>query len=75
LVVTWAVVGFGEVTRPVRLLNILFGLWIAISPWVLTGAPPVSRWTDILVGLLLVALSLRRGRLEEQFGGWNRFLI
>jgi uncharacterized membrane protein len=75
LVVTWAVIGFGEVTRPVRLLNILFGLWIAISPWVLTGAPPVSRWSDILVGLLLVALSLRRGRVEEQFGGWNRFLI
>ena len=75
LVVTWAVIGFGEVTRPVRLLNIPIGLWIAISPWVLTGVPPVSRWADAIVGLLIVALSVRRGRVEEQFGGWNRLLI
>jgi uncharacterized membrane protein len=75
LVVTWAVIAFGEVVRPVRLVNIPIGLWIAISPWVLSGASNASRWTDVLVGLLLVALSMRRGRIEEQFGGWNRLLI
>jgi hypothetical protein len=65
------VIAFGEVARPVRLLNILMGLWIAISPWLLSGATDTSRWTDLLVGGLLIALSLRRGRIEERFGGWT----
>jgi hypothetical protein len=50
-------------------------LWIAISPWVLSGATSASQWIDVLVGLVLVALSIRRGHIEERFGGWNRFLI
>ena len=75
LVVTWAVIAFGEVVRPVRLVNIPIGLWIAISPWVLSGATHASRWTDALVGLLVIALSIRRGHVEERFGAWNRLLI
>lgn len=72
LIVTWAVIAFGEVVRPVRLLNVPLGLWVAVSPWVLTGATGVSRWSDVFVGLLLMVLSIRRGRVEERFGGWNR---
>jgi uncharacterized membrane protein len=75
LVVTWAVIAFGEVARPVRLLNIPTGLWIAISPWVLSGATGTSQWLDVFVGLLLVALSIRRGHIEERFAGWNRLLV
>jgi hypothetical protein len=29
----------------------------------------------MLVGLVVIAASVRRGRIDEQFGGWNRFLI
>jgi hypothetical protein len=75
LVVTWAVIAFGEVARPARLLNIPMGLWIAAAPWLLSGATDVSRWTDLFVGTLLIALSIRRGRIDEQFGSWNRYLI
>jgi uncharacterized membrane protein len=75
LVVTWAVIAFGEVARPVRLLNIPTGLWVAASPWLLSGATDTSRWADLLVGALLIVLSIRRGHVEEEFGGWNRFLI
>lgn len=75
LVVTWAVIAFGEVVRPVRLLNVLMGPWIAAAPWLLSGATDLSRWADLFVGGLLVALSIRRGHIEEQFGAWNRCLI
>jgi uncharacterized membrane protein len=75
LAVTWAVIAFGEVVRPVRLLNIPTGLWIAVSPWLLPGATGLSPWSDVVVGVLLMALSLPRGRVEERFGGWNRFVI
>jgi len=38
LVVTWAVIAFGEVARPARLLNIVMGIWTAAAPWLLSGA-------------------------------------
>jgi hypothetical protein len=75
LVVTWTVIAFGQVARPARLLNIPTGIWIALSPWLLSGATDVARWADLVLGLLLVALSIRRGRIDEQFGSWNRYLI
>jgi uncharacterized membrane protein len=75
LVVTWAVIAFGEVARPARLLNVPMGIWIALAPWLLSGAADASRWADLVLGLLLIALSIRRGRIDEQFGSWNRYLI
>lgn len=75
LVVTWAVIAFGEVARPIRLLNILMGLWIMSAPWWLSGGGDVSRWHDTLIGTSLIALSLRRGLIHEQFGGWDRYVI
>jgi hypothetical protein len=75
LVVTWAVIAFGQVARPARLLNVPMGLWIALAPWMLSGATDASRWANLAVGALLVALSIRRGRIDEQFGSWNRYLI
>jgi hypothetical protein len=75
LVVTCAVIAFGEVARPARLLNIPIGLWVAVSGWVLPGATSVSQVVNALAGMLLVASSVRRGRIDEQFGGWNRYLI
>lgn len=75
LVVTWAVIAFGEVARPARLLNIPMGIWIAIAPWLLSGTTELSRWVDLIVGALLIVLSIRRGRIEEQFGSWNRYLM
>jgi hypothetical protein len=75
LVVTWAVIAFGQVVRPVRLLNIPMGLWIAAAPWLLSGASDLSRWTELAVGGLLIAFSIPRGRIDEQFGDWNRLLI
>ncbi|MGH2399495.1 MAG: vitamin K epoxide reductase family protein [bacterium] len=75
LVVTWAVIAFGEVVRPIRLLNVLMGVAIAGAPWILAGDTDMSRWNDVLVGGALTILSLPRGRIEERFGGWNRYLV
>ena len=72
---TWAVIAFGEVARPARPLNIPMGIWIVVAPWLLSGATDISRWIDVVLGSVLVALSLRRGRIDERFGGWNRYLI
>lgn len=75
LVVTWAVIGFGEIVRPVRLINVPLGAWVAVAAWLLPGATALSAWTDLLVGALIVALSVPRGRIDERFAGWNRYLV
>ena len=75
LIVTWSVIAFGEVARPARFLNVALGLWLIAAPWLLAGDTQVSRWNDVLVGVAVVLLSLRRGRIEERFGAWNRYLV
>jgi hypothetical protein len=75
LVVTWAVIAFGEIARPARFLNILLGLWLIAAPWLLSGDTSGSRWNDVVVGAAMVVLSFRRGHIEERFGGWNRYLV
>ena len=74
LIVTWSVVAFGEVARPVRLLNIPIGLWLLLAPWIMIGDTELSRWSDVIAGVAVVALSLRRGSIHARFGGWNSVL-
>ena len=38
LVVTFSVIAFAEPSRLVRWLNVLCGLWVLLTPWLLGGA-------------------------------------
>jgi uncharacterized membrane protein len=75
LALTWAVIGFGEIVRPIRLLNVLTGLALAAVAWFVDGGTAASRWNDVAVGIALAVLSIRRGIIEERFAGWNRYLF
>ena len=75
LVVTFAVIALGEVVRAVRFINVLFGAWIIASPWLLSGTTTGATWSDVIAGALLIVLSLRRGKVRERYGGWDRFII
>jgi hypothetical protein len=75
LIITWSVISFSEVVRPARLLNVPLGLWLVAAPMFLVGDVPLSRTSDIITGAAVVFLSLRRGRIVERFGSWNRWLI
>ena len=74
LVATVAVTAMGEVTRSFRFLNIVLGLWIVAGPWLLSGATTSSTWNGAIAGLLVVVLSLPRGRIGERYGSWDRYL-
>lgn len=80
MILTIAVCAMAEVARPLRFINIAFGLWLLAAPWLLGGAPdgvfgPAS-WNNFAVGLLVIALSLPRGaRSKEHYGSWDRFVV
>lgn len=75
LVVTVAMIALGEVGRAVRFINVLFGAWFIVSPWLLSGATTASTVSDIVVGAALILLSIRRGPVRESYGSWNRYIV
>jgi hypothetical protein len=77
LVITVAIIAMAEVARPLRFLNIAFGLWLVAAPWLLSGVPSAfATVNSVIAGLALVALSLPRGRRSgEHYGNWDRFVV
>ena len=76
LVVTTAVIAWAEVARPLRFLNIGFGLWLILAPWLLGGGTLAGSLIGVSSGLALLALSLPRGkRSSEHYGTWDRYIV
>lgn len=76
LIVTFAVIAMAEVGRPLRFVNVAFGLWLMIAPWLLDGAGAFASWIGLLIGLAVVLLSLPRGkRSGEHYGSWDRYVV
>ncbi len=74
LIVTAAVIALADVGRAARFINILFGGWIILAPWLLVGATTGSKWNDMIVGLLIILVSFRRGAIGERYGTFERFI-
>jgi len=75
LVVTFAVIAWAEVTRAVRWLNAVFGVWLLAVPWFVSGGTSVATVNDLVIGFLLLLTSLPRGTVRERYAGWNRYII
>lgn len=76
LVILVAVTAMAEVARPVRFVNVVLGAWIALSPFILEGSTLPGTIGDMAAGLLLIGLSLPRGkRSDEHYGGWDRLIV
>jgi SPW repeat-containing protein len=62
--------------RPVRFINVLFGLWLIAAPWLMASGTADAAWNDTVVGLLAIGLNLPRGRRSaEHYGAWDRYVF
>jgi hypothetical protein len=76
LVITVAVIAMAEVGRPLRFINVLFGAWLIIAPWLLSGGSAIAAAGGGVSGIALIALSLPRGRRSaEHYGSWDRYVV
>jgi hypothetical protein len=76
LVITVAVIAMAEVARPLRFINVLFGVWLIAAPWLLGGGSRIAGWTGMAIGVVLIVLSLPRGaRSRDHYGSWDRFVV
>lgn len=76
LAITVAIISTAEVARPLRFLNAVFGAWLIAAPWLLEGETRVGAVASVVLGVVLIGLSLPRGRRsQEHYAGWDRFVI
>tara|TARA_B100001059_G_scaffold219949_1_gene241455 strand:+ start:944 stop:3493 length:2550 start_codon:yes stop_codon:yes gene_type:complete len=76
LIITIAIISMAEVARPARFINLLFGVWLVIAPWILGGGQIEGQVSTTLVGILIFALSFSRGRRSrEHYGEWDRYIV
>lgn len=52
-------------------LNLLVGIWVAVSPWVLARAeqvtvPQTAMWNNLIVGLAVAVLALWEMRTDPE---------
>ncbi len=75
LVITVSIAAFAEMARPLRLINLLFGIALIGAPWMLDGGSALADWAGVISGFLLIALSLPRGPVRNSYASWDRYLI
>jgi nucleoside-diphosphate-sugar epimerase len=76
LLITVAICAMAEVARPLRFINVLFGVWLVATPWLLTGGNQGATLNDILAGILVIGLSLPRGkRSAEHYAAWDQYVF
>ena len=66
---TFAIVAWWEATRSSRWANLPIGIWLVAAPWILGYEGSAAILNSVLVGLVMAACSLVRGRITQHYGG------
>ncbi|SCX38430.1 NAD-dependent epimerase/dehydratase family protein [Nitrosospira sp. Nsp1] len=74
LVITFSIMALGEVALPLRFVNILFGAWLTVAPWVLTGYSGLASAAGVIAGVLLILLALPLAPIKNHYGAWDRWI-
>ncbi len=72
LVMTFSIIAWGDVARPLRFINIGFGAWLVVAPSLLDGYPSAGAAAAMLAGLALIGLAFPPGRIATRMGAWDR---
>jgi hypothetical protein len=74
LVVAMSVLAMSEAIRTIRFLNILLALLIIVSPWISAGSTTHGTINNLIVGVVIIVLSISRGKISESYGAWNKLI-
>lgn len=75
LVVTFSVIAMAEVVRYVRFTNILLGAWIVAAAFILQGNSSITIWLSVIAGIVVILSSLPKGKIKEDYGDYNRYIV
>jgi hypothetical protein len=74
IAVTIAAIATAEVTRLLRLLNVLVGLALVVFALVFSVSQPAILGSELVSGIALALLSVPLGPIAERYGAWDRFV-
>ncbi len=74
LVLTVTVSAFAEVARPLRFLNMAFGVALLITPFAYGAAWPATL-ASLVCAAGLIVLNARRGPIRNRYGGWSKVIV
>ena len=74
LIVTVAVIAMAQVARPIRFLNCVFGVILAIGIWFIPDGTLIFQWNSALTGIMLFILSIPLGQIVDRFGNYDRII-
>jgi nucleoside-diphosphate-sugar epimerase len=74
LALTVTVAALAEVARPLRFLNMALGTALLVTPFGYGAGWPATV-ASLICGVALIALSVRRGRIRNRYGAWNRLIV
>jgi uncharacterized membrane protein len=75
LVSTFSIIALAEAFRSIRLINILLGAGLILAPWLAPSLDAYSVSNNVVVGLLIIALALPKGKIHERYGSWEKMII
>jgi hypothetical protein len=71
MVISFSIMAWAEVARPLRFVNAAIGLWLVAAPWVLDPYQG-SVSASVLFGASLIALAWPAGPFASHFGAWDK---
>jgi hypothetical protein len=74
MALTVAAVATAEVTRIVRFVNIPLGLLLVIAAFLFARDVPVVFCSEVISALLLIVLSIPKGKIVERYGTWDKYV-
>ena len=72
LVVTFSIMAWGEVARPLRFVNVGFGAWLVAAPWMIGGYSGIAAAVSMLFGIALIWLAFPPARINGHYGAWDK---
>ncbi len=75
LLFAFSIFAMAEVIRALRFVNLLFALWLILSPWFLGEVTGLALVNHCLVGVAVLLLSLRKGPVHQRYGALDKFII
>jgi nucleoside-diphosphate-sugar epimerase len=75
LIVTVSITAWAEAARPARFVNILLAVALMFAPFMFDGGRLVADLAGVAAGILLIVLSVPRGRIDNPYGDWSKYLV
>ncbi len=75
LVVTFSVIAMAEVGRIIRFINVLLTAWLIGSVLIAGDATRLAIINSVVTGIVLIGLSIPKGKIRETYGTFDRYIF